>query len=1784
MKKHCFKQHLERTVDEHDSLALRLKKAGEAAVNGLPVEFLNQMQLRDLITQRAIRIIADLWVKLSKERLAYGIDRWKYFNTMAREFSLQLSLQDHAKRRGIVKLRNIAAQIMRHAETKALDMWKTMVTYQKKIENESAAVILQACARRFLGRCKYNIMVLHHRNEAARRIQSWRRMLEAKNLFADLVFKRKKHVASIVLQLFFKRIIVGYKVKRRIAETIESLRRIDAATLIASTYQIYRSRLHLFSLRQLKFRITCSIKIQAFARSIFSKKRTEIIKAEIYMAAVDACNSAVEDANQQLAAITLAHSYHLYRERVIQQTALETALESMLMAEQHVAALTIQETFREHQVYQLVHNTLCRDLDLVILKASVQLQCFSRTVSAQSTALEMRLEKRAQRIAAVKLQTMRRGQLAREQFRTKRKDIQLLVSKIEGMHFRKMRRHMRQRVLARYQDIRQMALSAGFTAFIAGCRGFMRERELEVMRKAVAFMLQQLVTRSWNSWLDYSLAAKEKKQKLRAAVNFMRMKLTAMSLRHWHERCEESRLRKQKLVVVFLNCVDSHCLNSSRQKRMVVAANELRDYHIKRFGWHDYFIPYIQFRRLQQQQAILFYQGRYIERTPRLVFFHWRDDFMDHQSYKRSLKMGAILKSQEFLATHYFQIMGLHVTLNKEWREKETRAVRHNLIVTKTAVMKGWIWYLEDLKANRKNHKKASKVRIFQLKRYGFKLFSKYHEFKSYKNKLWDRAVLHSSVSLQKIFIYRWFAIAHEELLQRRNLGATRFQNCWRKRKAKLILFHLRVGRQYLNERRQKKQKLLSEQKERTLRALPLFNNDELDWNEITIIYFTAPFAKPANPRFESALALASQNDSNNRWVAYRMDIVHHGIEACIQFGAKGFPSFSILWRGSQRYSGDPMKCIDEVLKNGLSLSSQDELPLEQRIIAAVRHSMAESDNVELQACLVIQKFLKYLKSNILLRRLQQMVKQVYSEYMTVKDIAHWEAKDSYPYEDDERGKYYWNHETTESSWQDPIIPFNDRLLNFFVVTGTGHQIRVEHLKNSSTVNELVQYISKLREVPVSHLRFSIRPESVWYDHTVISGCNNRGIHGKIGVGAKNVQCKEKTTWKPCTVVKVYENESVDVVLEGDSPVTRERVDIRIAELSHDNTTIHDAGIYDVSVLDVVESCDVPEIDEDDIDYAILCSICQEKAAQVRCRTCSKDSLFCNECFLQHHILEPKIHQEAIEEPVQVVEPLSEFDHYLLSRRRTRHQFQPISNELVARSLNSNGSKMRFCADCQLRKVHVHCEGCAESFCNMCFIEYHSKGNKRDHVAKECNNDLGVVITEDVCRSVGWSTRVFEKKNFKKKVENERLKQADRVAAEEIIKEAFEKYDVDNSGALDSNELLNFLRNEICEPVTDREATDAITAMDQDGNGLIEYNELLNWFVALSKEDGRDSKRMRLLRINLQAKRRARLLKNQLHDKVPQEQIANAKKYIQEQAQKWMDKRPLVPGQTKARQIRISDFENYVYLFERYARREYGISSNLTKKCNDEKLKRVKVAFESTFLPAYNDGKLSNVYYRDGELFEHKDEEFRMHWDDVSDCFIYESTSTNETTKINPVLLTKHSEEIRLAFDKYDLDHSDSLEQLEVKKLLEDELCVKLTSQQLDKAMIAMDADGNGHVSFDEFLFWYILGIEIGETSFSGQLAAKKRLRALAEKGHQAGGLVRRATVRIAQESLVKVSAGTATALQSLQSVGRGLHFKLVSEGWKQADVEKAIYKCRDVTPGLKEDEIRNWLAKNAFR
>eukprot|EP00948_MAST-09A_sp_MAST-9A-sp1_P002056 g2056.t1 len=452
-----------------------------------------------------------------------------------------------------------------------------------------------------------------------------------------------------------------------------------------------------------------------------------------------------------------------------------------------------------------------------------------------------------------------------------------------------------------------------------------------------------------------------------------------------------------------------------------------------------------------------------------------------------------------------------------------------------------------------------------------------------------------------------------------------------------------------------------------------------------------------------------------------------------------------------------------------------------------------------------------------------------------------------------------------------------------------------------------------------------------------------------------------------------------------------------------------------------------------------------------------------------------------------------------------------------------------------------------------------------------------------VCLRRGWFIwQVLEENRIAIETEQKRVEMLC-AGNRDFLKVAFEKYDLDSSGTIDTKEMKYLLRDELCQPVSKEDIALAIEVMDANKNGTVEFEELLRWYSIEMHDNAEkyNTRKMKMLRRRLQA--RKYLFEANLRRK---EMIKNVKEGMYEAAPGFMKgNKNRVPGQivdkiTESRK----DYKKYKAIFVRWTKTEWQIdwvdADNLVEK-------NARKAYREMFVPRWNAGELQKIYYNDGYQFEWPSSSgnlWEQQYDVKTNSFRYKELATGKIEVDNPLLKEKLLPSAESAFNKFDADSSGSITKPEFRKMMTNVLCVPYSKKELNIAFKTIDTDNSGAISFEEFFSWYLA--EFDEDGVNGDRVGSTTLKML----HSAllarkavGGIT--GAVGGARKAVGKRSFG---ALRSIVVQGkRGLMrmraskelLTLVDEGYDQDLVERALMRNENDVERAREyilNEIRS--------
>lgn len=509
--------------------------------------------------------------------------------------------------------------------------------------------------------------------------------------------------------------------------------------------------------------------------------------------------------------------------------------------------------------------------------------------------------------------------------------------------------------------------------------------------------------------------------------------------------------------------------------------------------------------------------------------------------------------------------------------------------------------------------------------------------------------------------------------------------------------------------------------------------------------------------------------------------------------------------------------------------------------------------------------------------------------------------------------------------------------------------------------------------------------------------------------------------------------------------------------------------------------------------------------------------------------------------------------------KRMQHVFHSI--DLPAMS----ASDTPMCELCQVASVARACQTCRRDstsssellMCRSCFYLQHCRSAVPRNGAKSANgrshwwwqaeafrrhqwrivrsqDDIStpVLSSRAVIKQNGWMTFAKTERDRQAALTAENSRQARanelftiRAQHEAILRDAFERYDADQSGSIDREEFRRMFREELCQPLSDDQVDRAMQAMDRSGNGMIEFDELLEWFAEdvldnKAEGEGQAPASLALLKETLKAKRMMRRYKEKLTALMPSpsaltdqllDQLAPTERQVEPPAM-----RSKVPGFPAIEALDAADFAAKRGVFFRFLHEICGLDWVF----EDEPVIPIAEAmdvFARVFVPRWNAGQLTHDYYFDDEQFVFDGLLWRRRWDAERKQYGYHAKKRKHPQPLPEVLdqqqptqttMTRRPSrrssrrrssvsapvpdefedvvewidprrkqmlwaEAKSAFASADTDGSGLIDQREFRRLLVSELCEPLSKAQAKQVFAQIDADHSGSIDVNEFFAWY---------------------------------------------------------------------------------------------------------------
>ncbi len=382
-------------------------------------------------------------------------------------------------------------------------------------------------------------------------------------------------------------------------------------------------------------------------------------------------------------------------------------------------------------------------------------------------------------------------------------------------------------------------------------------------------------------------------------------------------------------------------------------------------------------------------------------------------------------------------------------------------------------------------------------------------------------------------------------------------------------------------------------------------------------------------------------------------------------------------------------------------------------------------------------------------------------------------------------------------------------------------------------------------------------------------------------------------------------------------------------------------------------------------------------------------------------------------------------------------------HKCVAVDVKAMHNNKRMCGECEVRVAHMFCVQCLDTYCRDCYADAHATGRRQFHkytlmseknamrVPKDQRDKIVSTKAHDIVLRREWKTlRIMEAEL----AETMRLAEAKRKRLDEfreVVKEAFDKYDEDDSGTMEIDELERLLEHELREPVEHEELQKAIQEMDADGNGVVDFEEFLDWFTSPEIRNRNVSLKLRAMRFRLRVRARARNGAQATEEaakraaKIAAKRIAEARAKVKarvdvaaakiakakakvyaklpERLRKAYEAPPRVPN-TSVGPITIADFDRLQEVFIRWTKEKFLLDIPYHGFLNKRK---AMDAFEEVFVPNWNNGDLDVWHYHDGRRFALDDETWVQTWNNEEGQFEYQAIDpeTDAPYKEEPEIL-----------------------------------------------------------------------------------------------------------------------------------------------------------------------------------
>lgn len=605
--------------------------------------------------------------------------------------------------------------------------------------------------------------------------------------------------------------------------------------------------------------------------------------------------------------------------------------------------------------------------------------------------------------------------------------------------------------------------------------------------------------------------------------------------------------------------------------------------------------------------------------------------------------------------------------------------------------------------------------------------------------------------------------------------------------------------------------------------------------------------------------------------------------------------------------------------------------------------------------------------------------------------------------------------------------------------------------------------------------------------------------------------------------------------------------------------------------------------------------------ARLKCRDCAQ--VFCTSCFL-------KTHQ---------------------SSKRMQHLSDTIDN------IAMNNETTIVCAVCEVAAYRKRCYTCERAatngasrawFCNPCFELHHTDHHIRSDQEHRMSwwqsiafqthqwirdgapvddqpisaQTAAMIMAKYQWMSLAMHTKQQDQQELTEQARRDRESRlvAIRMQQEAILRDAFDRYDKDQSGSIDETEFRRMILEELCQPLSEQQVKDAVQIMDKSGNGMIEFDELLTWFAEdLLDNSGQEpagTASLTLLKETLKAKRQMRRYKDKLNSLIPT--VPKTLLGVGAKAPPPPVEKPRVPGFPSIGCLDRADFAHKRNVFFRFLQQICDVEWIH----EDEHIIPIANAmdvFEQVFLPRWNGGQLTYDFYFDEESFTFEGLQWQRRWDATSNKYRFHTRKKRVVHLAEQVLTAQKGrrksskkkkadehaallqvpeedyedvvelidprrkqmlwDEAQRAFSKADRDASGYIDADEFHRMLVAELCEPISKAQARKIMKELDSDNSDKIDFNEFFIWYATD-KCQDYPTTPKLERAKALLKTKRRARETANAVIGATVSGGLK--VKEALETSLRAQQLQRDMKGASEQLVmllQEGFAKPLASKAL-------------------------